>query len=92
MDATELTCSYPLAKVLFIVAVSCTGALVFGMGFYLYIRRRRLRKRLRRAEKGDLRGNFTAVYTRDDDDVHVSMSDSKELLERQKGEDREFDV
>lgn len=91
MDATELTCNYPLAKVLFIVAVSCTGVLVFGMGLYLYIRRRRLRKRLRRAEKGDLRGNFTAVYTRDDD-VHVFMSDSKGLLERQKEEDREFDV
>lgn len=85
---SDLVCRTPLVKTLFIIAISCTGAVILVITVYCVIRWRRSRRLYRKARKGDLLGNFTAVYTRDEEDIRVAMSDSKHLVEK----DREFDV
>lgn len=88
MAPEDLKCGYPLVEVLFLVMVSTVVLLGIALVAFFAIHRRRRRNRLKKAARGDTGGNYTAVYTRDDDDVAITMSDYKHLL----GNGREFDV
>ena len=86
----ELICRTNVAKIVFIVVASCTGALIAILALCFLLKWRKSRRGRRKAGwKGDYRGDFTAVYTREEEDVTVNMSDSKALVS-EKG--KEFDA
>lgn len=86
----DLICGFSLSRVLFTSMISFVCVLLLVMVTVFVIRRCRRRRRERKAARGDSGGNYTAVFTRDDDDVRISTQDDKQLLET--SSDREFDV
>lgn len=90
MAPEDLKCGSSLSRTLFIVLVSVVGALILITVTFFTVRRCRRRMRERRAARGDTLGNYTAVYTRDQDDAVISMSDRNNLIANESG--TEFDV
>jgi hypothetical protein len=90
MAPEDLKCGSSLSRTLFIVLVSVVGALILISVTFFVVRRCRRRMRERRAARGDTLGNYTAVYTRDQDDAVISMSDRNNLIANESG--TEFDV
>lgn len=78
----------PVTRLLLIVMASVIGAFSLAIVLFLTTKWIRKRQRIRRAAKNDRGGDYSAVYTRDEDDVRVTMSDGKGLLDNS----REFDV
>ena len=90
MKPEDLTCGSSLSKIFFAVLVSVTGLSILILSVFCAVRRWRRRKRERRAARGDTGGNYTAVYTREQDEATVSIPDNNRLLEN--GNETEFDV
>lgn len=85
----ELTCGTPAYKIFLLIGLSFVVVLCF-MILIVFIVRRRKSKKFPKQQTKTVRGtNYTAVYTKDEDDIRVHISDEKSLLS-DKG--TEFDV
>lgn len=86
VPSDELICPIPLMKIAFLLSIFIFAVIFVGMVGYICIRRR---KRRRMGSHGDMGGDYTIVYTQnDDEEARIDMADGKALLKT----DREFDV
>lgn len=83
----DLTCGKSLVFILSSVAILSVILVVTGLVTFFFVRRCRCKRKQRKYNQ-DGGGNYTAVFTREDDDVRVTMADDKHLIEKE----REFDV
>ena len=88
IPSEELTCGTRVYKILIIVALAVVVILCFVLFIFFTVRRNKAKKSKQTEMKTFKGTNYTAVYTRDQDDVKVSVSDEKGLLT----DSREFDV
>ena len=86
----ELRCGTPVYKILVIIALSVVVVLCFALLVFFIVKRKKSKQKAGRQTQVKRIGgaSYTAVYTKDQDDVKVSVSDEKALLT----DSREFDV
>ena len=86
----ELRCGTPVYKILVIIALSVVVILCFALLVFFIVKRKKSKQKAGRQTQVKRIGgaSYTAVYTKDQDDVKVSVSDEKALLT----DSREFDV